>query len=261
MSRGLYAHGACRSSAPASRICDRWKLKAAALIQLGTAGKRMCPMITPRQAYRAVLAAGVALALLPAAADARGGGHGGIGAHMGTATFHPLAAAAPAMHAASPQPSKMQTGAPPNAASLLAGSAITSGPPPAAVPDAPLPASAIGAPAPQATAIAPLSPPPATVILGGGGPVLPGAAAPSTASSSTPTSASPSESAPSAPGGGGDTLEACMGFWDSGTHMTKTEWRAACTRTLNRIDLVTPVPGTPPTPRPALHHAKATLHR
>ena len=42
-----------------------------------------------------------------------------------------------------------------------------------------------------------------------------------------------------------------MGFWDSGTHMTKTEWRAACTRTLNRIDLVTPVPGTPPAPRPA----------
>jgi hypothetical protein len=60
--------------------------------------------------------------------------------------------------------------------------------------------------------------------------------------SSAASSASPSESAPSVPGGGGDTLQACMGFWDRGTHMSKVEWRAACTRTLNRLDLHTPVP-------------------
>ena len=33
-----------------------------------------------------------------------------------------------------------------------------------------------------------------------------------------------------------------MGFWDRGTHMSKVEWRAACTRTLDRLDLQTPVP-------------------
>ncbi len=33
-----------------------------------------------------------------------------------------------------------------------------------------------------------------------------------------------------------------MGFWDQGTHMSRAEWRAACTRTLNRLDLYTPVP-------------------
>jgi hypothetical protein len=45
---------------------------------------------------------------------------------------------------------------------------------------------------------------------------------------------------PSRPGGGGESLEACMGFWDSGTHMTRAEWRRACQRTLNRLDLITP---------------------
>jgi hypothetical protein len=56
-------------------------------------------------------------------------------------------------------------------------------------------------------------------------------------------------------------MQACMGFWDSGTHMTKAEWRSACTRTLNRIDLLTPVPGTPPSRRPVQHHATAVIHR
>jgi hypothetical protein len=28
-----------------------------------------------------------------------------------------------------------------------------------------------------------------------------------------------------------------MGFWDSGTHMTRAEWRRACQRTRNRLDL------------------------
>jgi hypothetical protein len=40
---------------------------------------------------------------------------------------------------------------------------------------------------------------------------------------------------PSAPGGGGETLKDCMGFWEPATHMTKAEWRAACQRTLNRL--------------------------
>ena len=30
-----------------------------------------------------------------------------------------------------------------------------------------------------------------------------------------------------------ETLEECMSFWDAGTHMSKTEWRRTCQRTLN----------------------------
>jgi hypothetical protein len=33
-------------------------------------------------------------------------------------------------------------------------------------------------------------------------------------------------------GGGRDTLEGCIGFWDRATHMTKTEWKAACQRSI-----------------------------
>jgi hypothetical protein len=47
---------------------------------------------------------------------------------------------------------------------------------------------------------------------------------------------------PSRPGGGGESLQACMGFWDSGTHMTRAEWRRACQRTRNRLDLMSRVP-------------------
>ena len=30
-----------------------------------------------------------------------------------------------------------------------------------------------------------------------------------------------------------ETLADCMSFWDAGTHMSKTEWRETCKRTLN----------------------------
>ena len=30
-----------------------------------------------------------------------------------------------------------------------------------------------------------------------------------------------------------DTLGDCMSFWDPGTHMSKSEWRQTCQRTLN----------------------------
>jgi hypothetical protein len=30
-----------------------------------------------------------------------------------------------------------------------------------------------------------------------------------------------------------DTLGDCMSFWDPGTHMSKSEWRLTCQRTLN----------------------------
>jgi hypothetical protein len=50
--------------------------------------------------------------------------------------------------------------------------------------------------------------------------------------------ASPSESAPSKPGGGGKSLQDCMGFWDRDTHMTKAEWRVACKRTMQEYPTV-----------------------
>ena len=50
-----------------------------------------------------------------------------------------------------------------------------------------------------------------------------------------------------------------MGFWDAGTHLTKTEWRSACTRTLNRIDLPSPLPlSTPQQHAGVVHRRHAT---
>src|SRR5262249_55862636 len=34
-----------------------------------------------------------------------------------------------------------------------------------------------------------------------------------------------------------ETLDDCMGYWDAATHMSKNEWRQACTRTLSGTDL------------------------
>ena len=33
-------------------------------------------------------------------------------------------------------------------------------------------------------------------------------------------------------GGGRDTLEGCISFWDRATHMTKAEWKVACQRSI-----------------------------
>ncbi len=162
-----------------------------------------------------VLVAGLALLALPHAATARGG-HGGMLAKT----------SAPAAHQS-----------PSSAAALNAAAAAITPPAPPPVPSDTLPPSAIGAPAPQMMSMAPPSPVPDTPVLSGGGPVRT-----DTVPSATPASASPSEAAPSTPGGGGDSIEACMGFWDRGTHMTKAEWRNACARTLNRLDLRAPAP-------------------
>jgi hypothetical protein len=92
------------------------------------------------------------------------------------------------------------------------------------------PTAAISAPADQVTAVAPLSSPVTTTILTAGGAVR--------VDSSSPTSTSPTEAAPSIAGGGGVSLTDCMGFWDAATHMTKAEWKAACVRSLHRLDEV-----------------------
>lgn len=39
------------------------------------------------------------------------------------------------------------------------------------------------------------------------------------------------------PGGGGNSLADCMAFWDKATHMTRTEWRRACRRTMSGTSL------------------------
>ncbi len=100
--------------------------------------------------------------------------------------------------------------------------------PPPATP-APSPGPALGTPAPQVPSVAPLSPPVPPVVSSGGGVPKQGSG------SLALTPGSQGETAPSSPGGGGKTLSDCMGFWEPATHMSKAEWRAACQRTLNRI--------------------------
>jgi hypothetical protein len=34
-----------------------------------------------------------------------------------------------------------------------------------------------------------------------------------------------------------ETLDTCMGYWDAATHISKSEWREACRRTLNGTEL------------------------
>jgi hypothetical protein len=99
---------------------------------------------------------------------------------------------------------------------------------PAAVAPVTPPTPAISSPLTRTSPLAPLSPQITTTPLSGG--------IPTRVPSSSPSSTSPSESAPSAPGGGGNTLADCMKMWDRDTHMTKTEWRAACQRSLTRLD-------------------------
>ena len=136
------------------------------------------------------------------------------------------------MNRGSPSPPTHPTG--PTSSSTQSGTVLTTTPP--APPPAPSTSTGgpatLQPPAAQAPAIAPLSPQLSTQISGGGVP------AQSNLALSPGSSASPSESAPSAPGGGGKSLADCMGFWDKATHMSKTEWRAACQRTMQEYPTV-----------------------
>ena len=105
-------------------------------------------------------------------------------------------------------------------------------PTPTAPTIAPLSPSAIGTPGPQLRSLAPLAPPPIVTTTPSSG----GTARPDALASPTPLSSSPSELAASVAGGGGHTVQDCVGFWDKGTHMTKSEWRLACERSLHRLD-------------------------
>jgi len=92
-----------------------------------------------------------------------------------------------------------------------------------------LPPAEIGTPMQRVPDIAPLSPQLPEQFATGGSTMS------SLALSPGSSSGSPSESAPSAPGGGGKSLQACMGFWDRATHMSKVEWKAACRRTMDEF--------------------------
>jgi len=90
-------------------------------------------------------------------------------------------------------------------------------------PAAPAPASQVGVPLTELAPIAPLSS--------------------STSSSTAVPTALPtggSSGVPlSAPGGGREGLAACLEFWDKATHMTKAEWKAACERSVHRLETIT----------------------
>jgi hypothetical protein len=115
----------------------------------------------------------------------------------------------PAPTAAAAQPAATTTQVP--ISSLNAAVALPT-PPPAPLPT---PAPLIAAPVPELGTIAPLSPSVTSTTEGSGG-----------------------SSGVSLPGGGHEGLQACMEFWDRGTHMSKTEWKASCQRSIKRMDSV-----------------------
>ena len=114
---------------------------------------------------------------------------------------------------------------------LTSGGTISNGPPPAPVtPGTSTPPSMVGSPAPQAPAIAPLSPSLPTQFSTGGG--SPGAS--NLALSPGPSS----ESSPKRAGRRRQHPGRLHGFLGQATHMSKTEWRSACKRTLEEFPTV-----------------------
>src|SRR5262245_34361327 len=116
--------------APSRAYVIAGKSLAGALVELGTAGKRTCPLITPQRIGLLVLAATLAH-FLPQAADARGSHGAGIGGRTGVPTSRllatPLATQAPGTpahkQAASPQTTPAQSSTAAANASLAAAAA------------------------------------------------------------------------------------------------------------------------------------------
>jgi hypothetical protein len=174
-----------------------------------------------RNASLIVLAAGLTLGLADAA-NARGGrarGRLGVAIRNLAPPQNPQASVTPAG-----SPAAVQRLSP----AALSAISTAAAPTPAPTTPPPPPTSAIAAPADQVPTIAPLSPAVTTTTLTAGGTAR--------TDSSSPSSTSPTEAAPSIAGGGGKTLQDCMGFWDQATHMTKAEWKAACLRSQHRLD-------------------------
>ena len=198
-----------------------------------------------RNASLALLAFALTAAVVADAASARGGHSRG---RMGTAALR----TGPVNQQQQVPPQTLPTAsqpAPAGAASAIrdpssgrlspaARSAINLSSQLPAAPSAPAaaPTPAISAPAVQVPVIAPLSTPATTTILTAGGAVR--------VDSSSPASTSLSEATPSIAGGGGLSMADCMSFWDAATHMSKAEWKAACTRSMHRLDEVSRELGT-----------------
>jgi hypothetical protein len=188
------------------------------------------------------IAAVVALFCAADLANARDGSRGGrLGSRLGvvpTAASHHThgpatgaltGSATPIGAMTAKGPSAPTAAGKPSPAALQAINSSSTLPTPPAPPPAP-PMPALAAPAGKLPPLAPLSAPVTTTTLTTGGAAR--------VSSSAPSSTSPTEAAPSIAGGGGSTLEDCMRFWDRATHMSKTEWRDACVRSLHRLDEV-----------------------
>jgi hypothetical protein len=169
-------------------------------------------MLNPRVACLATAAAGLLIICPAQYAGAQGGSRGGSSGATGSGT-------------AAPSAGSRSTGSPTQSA-------------PAAQPTTPGSSgpSAVGTPAPQVPPAAPLSSPPKSDFLGGSGGTNATTSGGGTPGPDGPASTSPSSSAPSRPGGGGEGVEACMGFWDAKTHMSKQQWAAACRRIANRLE-------------------------
>ena len=162
------------------------------------------------------IAAAFALALTATVADARGGrSHGRrVGAAVKSSSIPTPAVTPPASQQAP------QSADPPGQPSVsFRNVGVIPTPPP---PPAPTPPSQIGVPQTQLLPIAPLS-------ISTTNTAVP-TALPTGGSSGVPLSETP--------GGGREGLAACMEFWDSGTHMTKAEWKAACERSVNRLETI-----------------------
>ena len=205
-----------------------------------------------RNASLALLAFALTAAVVADAASARGGHSRG---RMGTAALRSgqvqnqqQRAPTQTLPTAS-QPAPGRASAAPTAAdpapghlsrAALSAINLTSQLPAAPSTPAAAPTPAIAAPAGQVQVIAPFSAPVTLPILTAGGAAR--------VDSASPASTSPSEATPSIAGGGGLTLSDCMQFWDAATHMTKAEWKAACTRSMHRLDEVSRELSTPVAP-------------
>jgi hypothetical protein len=199
-----------------------------------------------RHALLICISAVLAFGLVTDEASARGGSRGGrAGARAVTAGQRVLSPTG--QSSTVPDATNRATADPPGATSSATtkpGAAafaaetvlgLLGAPPAPPTPPTAAPNSGLAAPISQLPVIAPPSqplPPPTQVATESSTVVRLSFEPPSTG----PVTPSP---APSTGGGGGNTVEDCMRLWDKATHMSKSEWRASCARSLHRFDAVT----------------------
>ena len=167
----------------------------------------------------ALAVASLALVFAATAADARGGrSHGRRinAAVLANPSSTPAATTSVPSQAAQPADPPAQP-----TVSLRNVGVIAVPPPPAP----PTPAAQIAATQAQLLPIAPLS-------------ITTSTSNSTAVPTALPTGGSSGVALPETPGGGREGLAACMEFWDSGTHMTKAEWKASCERSVHRLETI-----------------------